>query len=401
MRILHTADWHLGKRLDFYSRLEEQKVVLDEIITIATEKKVDMVIVAGDLFDNFTPSNEAMELLYKSLNKLAKHGKVPVVAIAGNHDSPDRINVPDVFARENGIVFIGYPTDIVPLIEIEEGFKITKSEEGFIEFNLQNYDFPVRLLHTAFANEIRLKECFADNKNDALQTTLANRWQNIADKYCDNKGVNILTTHLFIQKKGGEQLDEPEGERPLKIGNAEMLYSNIIPENIQYTALGHLHKKNDVGDKNPVYYSSSILRYSFAEAYQQKFVMIVDLEPGKDAVIESVPISGGKILERKTFNSVPKAIEWLEENQDALVELTIESDEFLTAQNHKDIQNAHQGIIFLIPKIKGKQNSESNNKEIDLSKDITALFGEYFESKNNQKPNEEIMQLFNEILNSK
>src|SRR5690625_3667256 len=98
MRILHTADWHLGKKLDFYSRLDEQKAVMAEIIQIAEEKAVDMVIIAGDLFDTFNPPNEATELLYKTLKKLAKNGKVPVIAIAGNHDSPDRINVADVIS---------------------------------------------------------------------------------------------------------------------------------------------------------------------------------------------------------------------------------------------------------------------------------------------------------------
>lgn len=400
MRILHTADWHLGKRLDFYSRLEEQKIVLEEIIDIANEKEVDMVIIAGDLFDNFTPSNEAMELLYKTLNRLAKRGKVPVVAIAGNHDSPDRINVPDVFARENGTLFIGYPTDKLPLIEIEDGFSITKSDEGFVEFKLPKCNYPIRLIHTAFANELRLKECFADDKETALQTALANRWQKLADKYCDSEGVNLLTTHLFIQKKGGEELEEPDGERPLKIGNAEMLYSNIIPKEIQYVALGHLHRRQNVGENQPAYYSSSILRYSFSEAYQQKYVIVADVEPNEEPKIEYVPISGGKILERKTFDSVPKAVAWLEENQDALVELTIESEEFMTAEEHKDIQNAHDGIIFLIPKVKKKQSGENSAKEIDLSQDITTLFKEYFVSKKEQEPNEEIMSLFNEILNN-
>ena len=400
MRILHTSDWHLGKRLDFYSRFEEQKAVLDEIVQIAHEKGVDMVIVAGDLFDNFTPSNEAMELLYKTLNRLAKHGQVPVVAIAGNHDSPDRINVPDVFARENGVLFVGYPTDTVPLLSIEAGFSITKSDEGFVELQLPKYNYPIRLLHTAFANEVRLKECFTDDKESSLQTALAGRWKELATHHCDDKGVNILTTHLFVQEKGGQELEEPDGERPIKIGNAELLYSNIIPQEIQYAALGHLHSLQNVGQFQPVYYSGSILRYSFTEAYQQKYVVIADMEPGKKPVIETVPISGGKELERKTFDSVAKAVEWLRANEDVLVELTMETDEFLTAREHKEIHDVHNGIIFLIPKVKNLQSSENSAKEIDLTKDITTLFREYFVSAKKQEPNEEIMNLFKEILES-
>src|SRR5699024_3536555 len=148
MRILHTADWHLGKRLDFFSRLDEQGRVLDEIIHHAQTKKVDMVLIAGDLYDTFNPPNEAVELLYKSLKKLAQNGTVPVVAIAGNHDSPDRVNVADVLARENGIILIGNPTDKVPIFQLETGFGVRQTEPGFVELKLPQIDCPVRIIHT-------------------------------------------------------------------------------------------------------------------------------------------------------------------------------------------------------------------------------------------------------------
>jgi len=401
MRILHTADWHLGKKLDFYSRVEEQKVVLQEIVAIANEKAVDMVIVAGDLFDNFTPSNESMELLYKTLNRLTRKGQVPVIAIAGNHDSPDRINVPDVLARESGIIFIGNPTDVVPLFSTEDGFKVVKTDVGFVEIELPKYDYPVRVLHIAFANELRLKEYFGEDKQSSLQDSLSSKWNDLAEKYCDQNGVNVLTTHLFMQKRGGEVLEEPDGEKPLKIGNADVIYSDAIPASVQYAALGHLHGYRNVGSNQPVIYSSSLLRYSFSEANQEKYVAIIDLEPGKAPEIERVPISGGKPLLRRSFDNTLEAVEWLTENQDALVELTIVSDSFMTAQEQKDIRQAHGGIIHLIPQVRNAGNNDLEKKEINLSEDMNVLFQQYFQSKNNgQEPNEELMSLFNEILNA-
>jgi len=107
MKILHTSDWHLGKRLENFSRLDEQIAVLDEICTIADKENIDAVLVAGDLFDTFNPPTEAVELFYRSLKKLSKNGSRPVIAIAGNHDSPDRIESPDPLARECGIIFAG------------------------------------------------------------------------------------------------------------------------------------------------------------------------------------------------------------------------------------------------------------------------------------------------------
>ena len=114
MKILHTADWHLGKRLDDRSRLEEQQVVLQEICEIAEREGADAVLVAGDLFDTFNPPTEAVDLLYSTLKRLTADGHRPVIAIAGNHDSPDRIEAPDPLARACGIIFAGYPTPSYP-----------------------------------------------------------------------------------------------------------------------------------------------------------------------------------------------------------------------------------------------------------------------------------------------
>lgn len=114
MRILHTADWHLGKKLDYYSRMAEQKEVMEEICQVADRENVDLVIVAGDLYDTFNPPVEATELLYGTLKRLSKDGKRPVIALAGNHDSPDRIDSVDPLARECGIFFLDNP--IKPLI---------------------------------------------------------------------------------------------------------------------------------------------------------------------------------------------------------------------------------------------------------------------------------------------
>jgi exonuclease SbcD len=398
MRILHTADWHLGKRLDYYSRLDEQKAVLGEICQIAEEKDVDLIIIAGDLFDTYNPPNEATELLYKTLKKLATNGKVPVIALAGNHDSPDRVNVADVLARENGIIFIGHPTDKVPLFEIEEGFNLQKSEIGFIELKLPDYDFPVRILHTAFANEVRLKEYFGEDKQSSLQESLAEKWRELAEKYCDEKGVNILATHLYMMKRGGERLEEPDGEKPLNIGNADVVYSDAIPKQIQYTALGHLHRYQDVGNGRPVIYSSSLLRYSFSEAGQPKYVSIIDAEPARPVETSRIALESGKKLERRTFHNVGEAVNWLSNNQDCLVELTLETDEFLKAEERKRLYQAHDGIIYLIPKVKNAGSSTNGYAEINLSQDTKSLFRDYFKSKNDgQEPNDDLMDLFNEI----
>lgn len=402
MKILHTADWHLGKRLDRFSRLEEQILVMNEIIEIVDAQQVDLVLVAGDLFDNFNPSTEAVELFYKTLKRLSRNGKRPVIAISGNHDSPSFIDAPDPLARECGIILIGYPNAEIAPFELED-FKISTSAAGFLELEMKKFPFPIRLLHTPYANEIRLKEYFGEEKEAELNKTLAENWQKTANDFCDEKGVNLLMTHLYMNKKGAPLLDEPEGEKPIKIGNADLVFSDIIPEQIQYTALGHLHGFKNIGtEEKPVVYASSPLCYSFSEAGQTKYVSIIEATPNQPVSYEKIALQKGKALVRKTFQSVENAVEWLNENQNTLVELTLESETFLKAEERKLLYQSHEGIVYLIPKVKNQEIDENISSEINLSQDIQTLFQEYFKSKNNgQEANEDLIHLFNEIVSDR
>ncbi|MCX8531980.1 metallophosphoesterase family protein [Chryseobacterium luquanense] len=402
MKILHTADWHLGKRLDRFSRLEEQVLVMDEIVRIADEQNVDLVVIAGDLFDNFNPSVEAVELFYKTLKRLSHNGKRPVIAISGNHDSPNFIDAPNPLARECGIILIGHPKATVHPFELEH-FKISKSAEGFIELELKNYSFPIRILHTPYANEIRMKEYLGENKESELNHVLAENWKKSANEFCDENGVNLLMTHLYMNKKGEKLLEEPDGEKPIKIGNADLVFSDSIPPQIQYTALGHLHRFQNIGtDKNPVIYSSSPLCYSFSEAGQTKYVSIIEAEPNQQVSFEKIALQNGKKLVRKTFDSIENTIDWLTENPNSLVELTLESETFLKADERKRIYQSHNGIVHLIPKVKNQEFNENHLSEINLNQDIQALFKDYFKSKNGgQEANEDLINLFNEIASEK
>ncbi|MCW2258945.1 MULTISPECIES: metallophosphoesterase family protein [Sphingobacterium] len=399
LKILHTADWHLGKRLDYFSRFDEQKEVLDEIVQIADQEQVDLVIVAGDLFDAFNPPVEAIELLYKTLKRLTKNGSRPVIAIAGNHDSPDRVDAPDSLARDCGIIFAGKPNMKFNPYQVEGGFEITKGDIGFLEIKLLGHDFPIRLLITAFANEHRLKEYLGEDEQIGLNEVLSKKWSSLADLYCDDRGANILVSHLYMNKKGGPILVEPDGEKPLRIGFADTVYTECIPPQIQYTALGHLHRYQEVGGhRAPVIYSSSPLCYSFSEAGQDKKVVIVTLEPHKEAVYKAINILSGKKLIRKKFHSVTDAIDWLTVNQDCLVELTLVSETSLTQGEKKRIEDSHPGIIYIIPEVNSSATYQSEPIS-RRSKSINENFSDYFRYRNNdQSPSEELIALFNEVL---
>ena len=402
MKLLHTSDWHLGKRLDDFSRLEEQQAVLQEICEIAEREQVDAVLVAGDLFDTFNPSADAVDLFYKALKKLADNGKRPVIAIAGNHDSPDRIEAPDPLARECGIVFAGYPGSVVAPFALDSGLKVLQSDEGFLELKLPGEEAPLRILHTSYASEYRMKTFFGlENSDEELRKVLQAKWHKTAEQYCDEQGVNILVSHLFMVKNGDELPEEPEDEKPiLHVGGAQAVYTGNIPKQIQYTALGHLHRMHRVdSNPGPVYYCGSPLSYSFAEANQKKYVLIVDAEPGETARVKEVELTSGKRLLRKRAEGMEEALQWLAENRDALVELTLVTETFLTAMERRELNAAHQGIVAVIPEVSDAESFiTSQKKQIDLTQSMEDLFRDYFKHEKGQEPGEDLMSLFKEIL---
>ncbi len=400
MKILHTSDWHLGKRLDKFSRHQEQINVLDEIVKHADNQNIDLVLIAGDVFDAFNPPIESIELFYRTIKRLSNFGKRPVIVIAGNHDSPDRIEAPDALALEDAIIFAGHPSANVRKFKNQAGVELIKSEEGFIELSLPQFAYPVRILLAPYANQYRIKKFLGiENGEEELRKVLENRWKILADKYCDTKGVNLFCAHFFFIKEGDENNEEPEDEKSiLHVGGAQAIYSKNIPEQVQYAALGHLHRRQTVSDQPcSIIYSGSPISYSFSEAGQKKYIEIIDVKPGQEAEIEHIELKSGKVLIRKVFNDLDEACEWLTENKDALIELTIESEDFLSADDRKRLNECHENIISIIPIVKSNNSITKNENIVDLNKNMHELFKDYFRFKHQQNPSEDILELFKEI----
>ncbi len=400
MKILHTADWHLGKRLETFSRHDEQVAVLDEICQIADREAVDAVIIAGDLFDTFDPPAQSEDIFYDTCKRLSNNGLRPVIAIAGNHDLPQRILAPNPLARANGIIFVGLPNDIVTPFSLSTGLAITQSSEGFISLRLPHYNYPLNLLLTPYASETRLKKMFSSENGDAeMRQILSENWSKRIKNCAYTEGVNILVSHLYFMKKGGQEPEEPEdGERSIRrVGGSSVIYSENVPPEVQYVALGHLHRQQEI-DKLPcpIVYSGSPLGYSFSEDNQSKYVVIVDIEPAQKAQYRRVVLTSGKRLLREKFYNIEVAVEWLLANQNALVELTIVSDTSLKGDEKRRLYQAHNGIVHIIPNV--EKPSEYASHQVDLSKSFEDIFIDYFEYKKKQKPNQRILNLFKEVL---
>ena len=402
IKILHTADWHLGKRLQEFSRLEEQKLVLEEIIDIADQENVDLILLAGDIFDTFNPNHEAVELLYKTLRKLSKNGERPIIAISGNHDSTQFVEAPDPLARELGILFYSRYDSIIPTGNLDSGIEITKSESGFVELKLPKFDFPIRVILAPYANETLLKTYLGEGDREAeFREVLQEKWKQLANKNCDENGVNLFVGHFFFMKEGTTPEAEPESERPiLHVGGTQALFTKNIPSQIQYAALGHLHRYHSVGHEHcPVVYSSSPLAYSFSEADQEKKVVLIDAEPNQAVTYKAIGLKQGRPLYRMTFEKLEETLTWLEENPYCYVEITYVTEHSIDAATRKAIMKAHDGIVNLIPQIKNPQGQENYHLKVeDLGKDMSHLFQLFYKSEKGQEPNEELMEIFREVI---
>ncbi|WP_304518025.1 metallophosphoesterase family protein [Cecembia rubra] len=402
MKILHTADWHLGKRLQEYSRLEEQKEVLQEIVEIAEMEQVDIVLLAGDIFDSFNPNHEAVELLYKTLKKLSNNGQRPIIAISGNHDSTQFIEAPDPLAREMGIFLYSKYDSLIPTGQLDNGIQVLQSETGFVELKLPKYEFPVRILLAPYANELLLKTYLGDgDREQEFRQLMASKWEALANKYCDEKGVNLFVGHFFFTKEGEAMEAEPESERPiLHVGGTQALYTHNIPKQIQYAALGHLHRYHAVDrDPCPIVYSSSPLAYSFSEADQEKQVVLIEALPGKAVNYRPIALKKGRPLYRKTFHNLESALEWLGENPYCFVELTYVTESAIDASTRKALMKAHDGIVNLIPQINNPLGRESLSLKVeDLEKDMLSLFKMYYQSERGLEPNSDLLDLFKEVI---
>ncbi|MBE2280901.1 MAG: exonuclease SbcCD subunit D [Ignavibacteriaceae bacterium] len=399
MKILHTADWHLGKKLYNKSRHEEQVQVLEEIISITEENNIDVVVVAGDIFDNANPSADSQSLFYKTVKRLAADGKRPVIIIAGNHDSPEKIEAPHPLAKECGIIMAGFPDSKASISSYGGNFEILRSGEGFFELKIENVAYNLRVILTPYPNELTLKRIFtAQNLEQEIKLNLNEMWGNQISNF-DENGVNIMVAHLFCSDLNGVEPVEGDDEKSVRLGPAGVIESSLLPDGLHYAALGHIHKLMRIEGKGyPVYYSGSPLNYSLREERRDNFVLIVEANPGMVTKVDKVKLNSGKKIYRKTFTSLEEAEEWLLANQDIWVELNLKLTRPLTSDESNRLSKIHEGIITLNLEIISEL-LEAQVSVIDVTKSPIELFESFYTSEREGRlPSEELKKLFSEIL---
>ncbi len=256
MKIFHTADWHLGKLVQGVHMTEDQAYVLDKFLNEIKKEQPDCVIIAGDIYDRAVPPTEAINLLNETLNKIIIDLKIPVLAIAGNHDSPSRLDFGSGLMRENGLYLVGHlQKELEPVVLTDDS--------GEVHFYLIPYVDPSTVAHLFEDESIKTHDEAMKKIVDEIEVKM-------------NPNVrNVFIGHAFVTPHGEALENTSESERPLAIGGAEHVKAKHF-NSFNYTALGHLHRSHFVQNER-IRYSGSLLKYSLSEENHKKGFLQIDL----------------------------------------------------------------------------------------------------------------------------
>lgn len=289
MRILHTADWHLGRTLYHKTRYEEFHHFLDWLIPTIRERSIDVLLVAGDVFDTIAPSYRAQELYYDFLSQLAKSDCRHVIITAGNHDSPTFLEAPRQLLKTLDVHVIGHVTD-----PIDREVLLLRDPDGHPELIV----CAVPYLRDRDIRKSDAAESL-EEKERKLRDGIANHYTQVAEvalRIRDSLDLPIpiiAMGHLYTA--GGETVDG-DGVRQLYIGNLAHVESAVFPKCFDYVALGHLHVPQKVNGSETIRFSGSPIAMGFGEAHQQKYVNLVHCEDNRMNV-ELIPVPRTQRLE--------------------------------------------------------------------------------------------------------
>ncbi|RSK33813.1 exonuclease subunit SbcD [Hymenobacter metallilatus] len=289
MRVLHTADWHLGQRfIQGNERTEEHRHFLEWLVQTVREQQVEVLVVAGDVFDTGSPSNQALELYYSFLLSLRQTGCRDVVVVGGNHDSPATLNAPARLLRHLRVHVVGcvpecFEEQVLVLDDAQGRPGLVVCAAPFLR------DRDVRLSvpgETAEEREARIKQGIADHY--ARLAEIETVWQ------LKDLGLPVLATgHLYAAGAAPS-----ESERTIHVGNLGQVTADHFPAVFDYVALGHLHRPQRVGGREHIRYSGSPIALSFSEIDHPKEVVLVEFRANQSPAFTSLPVPGARRLVR-------------------------------------------------------------------------------------------------------
>ncbi len=373
MKFLHTADWHLGKIVHQKSMIEDQAYILDELLEIIKKDKIKVLIIAGDVYDRFIPSVEAMKVLDQFLSKAISDFKLTIFMIAGNHDQGSRLDFVSNIVDASGLYIAGSAT--------KECKKITLSDEfGPLNFYLLPFFKPSFVKY----------ECEADDVVDF--NSAMKQYLNMQD--IDYSQRNVLITHQFVAGKSA--VIESESEMPLSVGGSSQIGVDVF-DGFDYVALGHLHAPQVI-EKETIRYSGSLLKYSLDEAFHKKSMCIVDIKEKGNIHISTIPLlplRDVRVIKGYFLDIITSS----EPSNDYIgVELL---DETMVFDAMERIRSVYPNALAInYTNNKQSETIALNNIHLEQVKDPLTIFTDFYKSSIGQEPTDEMMDVFKDVIES-
>lgn len=352
MRILHTSDWHIGRQFHNASLLDDQRHVLEQIIKIVRRHRVDVVLVAGDIYDRSVPPAQAVELLDEIIHRISAELGVPIIMIAGNHDGAERIAFgARQLARAGVHIFARAGARPEPVV--------LHDDTGEVAF----YGLP----YTEPATARDVFGIAARNHDDVIgHLTAQVRADNPRGRRC------VVLSHCFMD--GGESSDS---ERPLSVGGADKVAAEHFHD-FHYAALGHLHGPQQKSAPH-IRYSGSILKYSFSEHRHRKSVVLADMDQAGRCAIELIalePLRDMRVLEG-SLNDILMAGKADVNNSDYLLVRLSDPGAILDIMGK--LREVYPNVLHLERPGLTPEGNAQGGRRAELKKGVLPLFSDFYE----------------------
>ena len=383
MRILHTADLHIGKTVNNFNMLEDQKCVLTQMVDIVREKNVQAFIIAGDVYDRSIPTAEAVSVFNEFIEKLHNTG-VEIFCISGNHDSPERISFAQEILEKKGVHFAGVYKGTCKQVCLSD-------EAGPVVFTLMPFVKPAFLEETT--SDAAVRHMLKDTPRDI-------------------SARQVLITHYFVTN-GGHIPELSDSESHISVGGLDNVDCSCF-EGFHYTALGHIHKPQRMDRvqseerteeqtevvNGPVVYAGSPLAYSFSECGQEKSVVLVELDESGRVSMECIPLKPRRRMRKLKGDLIsltdPMVVS-MESCEDYL-QITLTDEEELI-DPIGTLRRVYPNVMQLLFEKREKELSGEFDAGIEMKKKRTdELFNEFYELIRGHEMDEARKKVIQEVI---
>lgn len=371
MKIIHLADLHIGKRVNEFSMIDDQKYILNQILEIIDKEKPDAVIIAGDVYDKQVPSIEAVELLDSFISDISKR-KTTTFIISGNHDSAERL------AFGSSLMAMGK----IYISPVYNG-KISK-------YTLKNDFVSANFYLLPFVKPSHVKRFFPDKKIESYTDAIRVVVDNLK---LDTSEINILIAHQFVT--GASRTESEE----ISVGGLDNVDASVF-EDFDYVALGHIHRPQKIGTER-IRYCGTPLKYSFSEVNDTKSVSIIEINSKEDFNLRTIPLIPKRDMRkiRGSYEELITKTSYENTNTDDYIHVTL-TDEFNVVDAIQKLRVIYKNIMKLeYDNMRTRESRKINLDDMVIeNKNPLEIFSEFYKLQNNKEMDDEQKEIIKKIM---